>query len=345
MKSISGYSSESNFGTLLFQSYATSVNSVRIKLLSDLKNKSPAFHDGLVNILNRLSKKGSENNDPSLFEIFPWILRDITDLEHQKIHDISVDWVALYSYISLLDDYLDLNTEIQPNEILGASFLAHHSLINLFKIVNGTKYEKVFTDSLFSSAKYQLNDVVDQAKSYNYSFGKAESASGKNAILLACAGTVAASCQRNSEFIIEITQNLMLAVQLLDDLADFEEDYLRNNITIILNNLPNILASQNKPATRENILHQMICNNSLCTVISIIESSLTESLLVIRKNYNSKTNSTSAYIFMTSILNEVIILKHLLEENQGKFEFFTKSEQAVIIEEVDKRIRRIYLHT
>jgi len=334
-----------NLGSILLNNYADNVNSVRTELLKGVKSKSPDFHDGIVNILNRIANKGYGKSLPNLFEIFPWVLRDITDLDYHRTHEISVNWLALYLYVSLVDDYLDLKIEILPNELLGSSFLATDGLIKLFKIVNGTQYEKTFTDSLFSSARFQLSDVVNQSISYNDSFTKAESASGKNTILLACAGVVAASCKNNSQFVIELTEKLLLAIQLLDDLADFEEDLLRNNITIILNGLDDISVAQNEPITRYEILYKLISTGALWNVVSKIESLLITALHIIDQNTQLKRNPTTTKDFFTSILAEVKLLGGILIEFQEKFELLTKTEQTNIIEEVDKRIHKIYLHT
>lgn len=334
-----------NPASLLFFDHENNINSVRKSLLSNLKKRSLPIATGIENILNRKKDEAKNKNLPHLFELFPWLLKDLTGLDHEKTYEIAINWLSLYLYISLMDDYLDFEMEIKADEFIGSSFLAHNGLINLFKIVNETRYEKIFSDSLFSSAKYQLNDVLVKPISYGESFEKAESASGKNSVLVACAGAVAASCENNSEFVIDLTQELLLSIQLLDDLADFEEDLINNNITILLNGIFTHNRMELKNITRSEIIHQLIISKSLLNVITRIESSLSTSISLILSRAQSQINSTSTFIYITSLFDEVFMLRTFLEVYQNEFEYLTNEKQNIIIKEIDKRIHRIYLHT
>jgi len=287
----------------------------------------------------------STNNKgvPHLFEIFPWLLRDLTNLDHSKSREISINWLALYLYVSFLDDHLDKGSNINPDEFIAASVLAQTSLINLFKIVDNTKYEDLFKECLIRSAKFELQDVIEQSLVYNDSFTKSESASGKNAILLACAGAIAASNEKDSDFIIEITRELLLCVQLLDDITDFEEDFRQGNITIPLNDFFREIKPSN--FSKNTMLEFMLQSDSLFKILDRIEISLTKVVDLIHTCCLNIHQTNPALQYFLAMLNKVSQLKLYIESIEGSFENLSTNIKETIRTEFESKLIEIYCHT
>ena len=339
------YGNVKNPASLFYKDQEKNVMSVRQSLFSSLEKKSPMLGVAAKGILQRKLNQANQKNLPMMFELFPWLIRDLTCLSWKKTHEISINWLAIYLYVSFIDEHLDLKTEIKPEEFLGASILAQKGLINLFKIVNGTKFEKLFKDSLLDSANFQLVDVLEQAKVTEEKFEKAKSASGKNKILIACAGALAATKESDSRFIIDFTKKILLAVQYLDDLADFEDDLKQKNITVLLNEVAKKRNLDLKQIKKIELVYELIISGSLLNVISKIEKSLLTSIVLIDSNANKKKGYNPSYRFFTSLYLEVLMLRTLLENNQNNFKELPSKSKKRIIEKVERAITKIYLHT
>ncbi|HYV94608.1 MAG TPA: hypothetical protein VE978_22735 [Chitinophagales bacterium] len=325
----------------LFAAHEKDILLVRSLLFSSIERKSPTTNSAVKEILQRKLRRAKEENLPTMFELFPWIIRDFTGLEKKKTQQIAINWLAINLYVSFLDEHLDLKTEINAAEFLGSSLLGQRGLLNLFKIVRGTKFEKIFEAALFDSANYQLVDVLEQAKITEHKFEKAKSASGKNKILVACAGALAASKVPHANFIINFTNKLLLLVQYLDDLADFEDDLKHNNITILLNE---IAKDKKLDLSRNELVGELIKNRSLFKIITKIEMSLSASIELIEKNSSKNSKTSSSFIFFNALYLEVLVLWNLLEDGDY-FNNLSARDKSLFIEEVEKSIVKIYLHS
>ncbi|MEO6239798.1 MAG: hypothetical protein ABIQ40_00615 [Bacteroidia bacterium] len=343
MKSTTTYTS--NPSQLLFKSHEHSILSTRQALFSFITEKSPAMGVATNKILHRKLEQASKDNLPVMFELFPWIIKDLTGIGQRKINDISINWLALNLYVAFLDDHLDSKTEIKAEEFLGASILAHKGLINLFKIVHGTEFEKLFNDSLFSAAHFQLEDVLSQSKISRNKFSKLKSAYGKNGILIACAGALAAAKLEKADFIIDLTKSMLLSVQLLDDLADFESDFKQNNITTLLNDVATKRKKKYFPLKRRKIISDFISTGALLRVTQKVEQSLSTSVTLIENNVSGRTKSNPSYRFFTTLYVEVVSMRNLLEGLSSKFKAMPTKEKRAAITEVDKSISKICMHS
>lgn len=334
-----------NPSRLLFHKHEKDILKTRESLYKFLNEKVPLMSKGVLDILKRKEKKGKQENLPVMFELFPWIIKDLTGLSWRKTHQISINWLAINIYVSFLDEHLDTKTEINAEEFLGASVLSQKGLLNLFKIVNGTKFEKLFNDSLFSSANFQLDDVLNQQLVLNNNYKKTQSASGKNQILIACAGAIAASKQEDSKFVIQFTKQILLAVQFLDDLADFEDDFKDNNITVLLNEVAKQNEINRNDLTRKELIEKLIFTNSLINVINQIESSLSAAIVLINNRKIKNKNSNPSFQFFTGLYYEILLLKNLLENVGQNYSEMPSKVKIEIVEKVERAITKIYLHT
>jgi hypothetical protein len=333
----------SNPSLFIYQQYEGQILSTRNNLFVSLNSQSKEIGKATKKILERKFASSNSMGLPNLFEIFPWLLKDLTGLNSVKTCEISLNWLALYLYVSFLDDHLDLKTKIEPDEFIAASVLAQTSLINLFKIVDNTKYEVLFKECLIRSAKFELQDVIEQSLVCIDSFTKSESASGKNAILLACAGAIAASNENDCDFIVEITHELLLCVQLLDDITDFEEDLKRGNITIPLNDFIREVKPSN--LSKNTMFEFMLQSNSLIKVLARIEISLTKVVDLIHTYCINIQQTNPALQYFLAMLNKVGQLKLYIESIEGSFENLSPNKQETVRTEFESKLVEIYCHT
>lgn len=327
-----------NHAAILFGMHQENILHVRQSLFKDLNQKSPLLGKAVKRILETKIEKALQA--PLMFELLPWIIGDFSNINRKETEKLAVNWLAVYLYVTYIDDHLDEKKPLIADEILGASVSAQKGLLNLFKIVQGSKYEKIFNDSLFSSASFELVDIIEQSNSENID-SKTISSGGKNHILFICAAAFAASDRENGDFIIKLTRKLLLAIQYLDDLADFENDWYTKNYTVLLSGM-NV---NSKMGDRIELLNAIVTNGSLYRVLMEIEQALDSIQILLIKKRVIIGKKNASIMFFSAINLEITKLRIYLEEKVDDFTSIEDSERLKIIDEIDKSIYRIYFHT
>lgn len=335
-------SSDSNLANILFQAHKSNVYSVRTEIFSSLKDGSGGINFDAEEILIR--KNEFDSNTLRFYEIFPWFLSDLTGLDHSKTHEIAVNWLSMYFYITILDDYLDDGVEIKAKDFIGTAHLAQKGLLNLFKNVCNTKYEKIFNESLLASAKYQLEDTLYSSARNLKPGTRMETSAGKNSILIICASAFAAS-KFGSDSILEITKELLLTVQYLDDLADFEGDYTKHNFTELLKGLSFKSELNNNQFSKYDLIEKMLLSGSIEEILKNIENGTSRAIQVVTKNHLSFSSQNPSIIYLNSLIMEVVKLRNFILMNVVDYSDLSFDNKQLIIKEIDTSIQKIYLHT
>jgi len=180
---------QSNPSLRFFNTFENEILSVRNELFHQLEQMTPEFSVEVRNLFEYKLK--NNDNKPPLGELFPWIIKDLINLDTQLTKNISVSWFAVYLYTLFLDEYVDYKKPIKSEMLLAGSVLAKIGFMNLSKIVKGTEYEAIVDEALNESVLYQLRDVQKQ-KTNESIIEKEEYSLGKNKVILACAGALAA---------------------------------------------------------------------------------------------------------------------------------------------------------
>lgn len=321
---------------LFYKSYEKNISETREALFNDLSRISSEFGNEARMILD--AKLKSNNNIPLLGELFPWIIKDLINADSKMTHNISVGWLAIYLYTLFLDEYLDNPKQLQPEKFLTGSLLASTGLIRISRFTNNTPYEKYIEDALSFSAKNQHLDLLFQNEKADLNFKESYS-EGKNHVILACAGALAAKNSCHSDFIIQFTEKLLLTLQYLDDICDYQKDFVEKNFTVLLSdtfqNRPDFTRTLKTYSNRE-LLSELIKTGSLVRVLNKIITLLNQSMLLISNNNKIEKNA-SVELFYTLYYN-CQSLSNYLKENQDQFEFLPLKSQAIILDKVEKYI-------
>ena len=324
-----------------YKVYEESILNTRSLLFEELSQISPEFATEARKILE--AKLKSNDNNPLMGELFPWIIKDLIEVNSDTTSKISVGWLAIYIYTIFLDEYLDSPKPLNPSKFITASLLAKTGLLRISHFTNNTPYEK-YVDNAFSfSAKNQYFDTKFQKDDKELDF-KEKYSIGKNHILLICAGALAAQNSKHSEFITKFTESLLLAIQYLDDITDFKEDYDSRNLTVLLNDaLQNnsIMISSFKSVTRRELLSELISTGALQRVLEKILVLLNQSISLINLNRNSEiTKNKVAAEFFESLYVNTTILNKYLQTNLTKFNY-SETDQAIILDKTEHYIKLI----
>lgn len=325
-----------NPSKLFYSVYEKNILKSREALFEELNKSSTDFGVEARKLL--AMKLEANNNTPLLGELFPWIIKDLINADVETTHNISVGWLAIYLYTLFLDEYVDNPKPISSNMFITSSLLAKIGLLNFARLTSNTPYEN-FIDRVFThSAENQQLDIKYQKIDYEVDF-KEKYSEGKNYIVLACAGALAAQNSRHSEFILNFTKELLLTLQYLDDVADFKDDFSTKNFTVLLNDAfkgkPNIFSSNAKISNTE-LLIELIETGALSRVIGKILKLLNQSISLINEYNREKTSSASDYFHR--LFDDCSILNNYLKENQFLIRSLPIKHQFIVLDKVEKLI-------
>ncbi len=328
-----------NPSVTFFRNYEESILQTRKSLFEELDGISTDFGNEARKILE--TKLRSNNNTPLLGELFPWIIKDLVNANIESTHKISVGWLAIYLYTLFLDEHVDNPKPLEPNKFLAGSLLAKTGLLQISRFTNNTPYENSIDKAFSFSAKNQQLDTKFQKEKTETDF-KEKYSEGKNHIVLVCAGALAAENSKHAEFITTFTKNLLLTLQYLDDIADYQEDFASDNFTVLLNDAFKNNSELNlllKPNTNRELLRELVVTGALQRVVEKIISLLNQSILLIKNEAKIDLGtSKSAVDFFLTLHTYCTSLNNLLRINQNSFRSFPPKKQSVILDKIENHI-------
>lgn len=330
-----------NPSVTFYRTYENNIKNVRESLFVELEGLSSDFSIEARKILDE--KLQSNQNNPLFGELFPWIIKDLTNADSETTHRISIGWLALYLYTLFLDEYVDDPKLIEPKKFITGAVLAKTGFLKISHFTNNTPYEKYIDQALSLSVLNQNLDTQFQKQITKINI-KAEYSEGKNYVVLACAGALAAVHSKYAEFITKFTESLLLTLQYLDDIADFKEDFKADNITVLLNEAfksnPKLQAKLKNTKNRE-LLKELILTNALQRVVDKIQVLLNQSIILIQENKLIKqTNKPSVDYFLT-LQTSIASFNKFLKKDAIHFKGYSQDQQDIIIDKSEKFIKLI----
>lgn len=329
------YKNNINPSVSFFELYKNKIIDCRTALFFELDKAAPEFGDEARKILDI---KLQSNNNPLMGELFPWIIKDLIDGDEVVTHDISVGWLAIYLYTLFLDEYVDNPKPLSSIKFITGSLLAKEGLLKISHFTSNTPYESLIADSLTHSALNQQLDVNHHNKTTNSDFKELYS-EGKNYVVLACAGALASQNTKYADFIINFAKHMLLTLQYLDDIADFEVDYNSGNLTVLLNyafedqhKFLNSLESVKK----KELLGELIKTGALQRVVNKIVTLLEQ--IISSMNQNNIDERKSSFKFINSLKSYCSELNNYLIVNQFVFGTKNSRNQSVVLDKVQSYI-------
>ncbi|MCG3167142.1 MAG: hypothetical protein POELPBGB_02926 [Bacteroidia bacterium] len=320
-----------------FRKNEGSILGAREVLFSELNETSSVFAKEAHKILKE--KLNANSGRPLLGELFPWIIKDLIKADPKTTDKISVGWLGIYLYTIFLDEYVDNPKPLSPQKFITGSLLAKSGLLKLSRYTINSPYENYVDKALSFSALNQNTDVKHQKKITKKNT-KAKYSEGKNYVLLSCAGALAAQNSKHAEFILKFSETLLLTLQYLDDISDYNEDYKAGNMTVLLNEaFKNNLnyKSEFQNISNDKLLENLIVSGALKRVIEKVEVLLNQSILLIRENGLDKQMNSSIDLFIT-LQTYISSFSKSLKINSKKYRQSSLNEQGIILDETRKYI-------
>lgn len=258
-----------------------------------------------------------------LGEYAPFILGDLFSISHGSIKNVAFPWFLMYEYSLLLDDLIDKERVNWHNELLSSQLILDKSYHNFFVSVNNRKqlfdslekYRKQSVDSMLHEKSWSIErDIKDLNNSIIIQ--------GRKAALVKFCVTYMFNLDSNRIIFPQeekVLDNICAAIQLLDDLTDFYEDYSENRINLLLNttfkwlnnNYPNINCST---LSYDQLVSALVLSQSVNTTLEFSGNLLSNLSETIKPN----PSNSGSYSYFLDIANQCFQKSSLIDNEVSK---------------------------
>jgi len=283
-------------GAILLRSKRAEIRRNRFELLRQVRAVSPP--------LGRFVCKALSDRDgldpPPIGEVWPWLLADLAGLPEETVADVARAWLAVYVYTLLIDRACDEPERPTPEATLAGALLFEVGLGDFLSITAGTPWQRTVRESARLALGHQFRDVTLPDSGISADARRISSA-GKNTGFLICTAAFAALGVCDATALERFTRSLLLALQHLDDIADFETDWARRNTTPFLRFRQEWLPEKAAPVSRFDLLEALVVSGALERVLIDVRDAIRGQLPLIRRSYGPR-EATSSWSFLMSLL-------------------------------------------
>lgn len=307
-----------------------------------------AFLDELATLPNPLGRVAKDaylsrvrrgNGRAVLGEYAPWLIADLCGLQRLSIsNEFLLAWLDIYSYIIFIDAAIDEPFLDERSYLLIASgLLLERGIIRIARLVpSGDEMLDATDQHLTETAVAAVNELAQHRRNlHDYSDTAVRELGKKVAALKICARYVL--MQRGVGGIGELPLNAIdgfcTAIQLLDDITDWEEDWQSGNYTMPLTLTQQRLAAYGMAGTlepdglsKEELLMAMIATGSLEETLDNSIQRLEESLSY---SFEAGTDRTDTGRFLSSLVDNCKWCRQMLKESR---EVLTSELEHCILE-------------
>lgn len=314
----------------LCEAHEDNVNWLENQLFFEASSTSNIIGAGTAKLLERIKKK-SEGR--AFGELIPFILGDLSGVDAQTTKKIAISWLSIYLHIVLLDDQMDRGHRPTTNELLASSFLFQRGVGELNSLLTNEKHRNQFQQFLVTAIESQASDEIAATLEERRMF-----ALGKNYGLLGCALVFATLAKERGEDILQFTRSILLALQYLDDLADWSLDYEKGTWSVLLSMAFGV---GNKPvnncSNKYRILEKLVDSGAL-NMLLLETRTLVDRAINIMPD-RQRTLSTSTGGFFMSLEKSLIELVAYVAETKKKMLGANQEERIVILEKLEHQLK------
>ncbi|MCG8092943.1 MAG: hypothetical protein JAZ17_04815 [Candidatus Thiodiazotropha endolucinida] len=321
-----------NPSKIFYERIKPNVDRTRAFVVADVTNMSAFLLDGAQSLVNKRLKK---NNVPVLGELIPWMLSDLFELEPVQVQDIATAWLKVYLYTCLIDDLLDEEARFSPEEILTSSLLFQEGSAALFNVVRDTKYETLLKKSFYLSAEGELQDLSQQQ---DIAANKSSTSIKKNYVLLSCAAALAARADKRGNAIVEFSEAILLGLQYLDDIADWEQDFENGNYTKLLSQGIDFETELTTTPSRKRMLSSLVETGALSDLLFETSSILEKAILIALPH--RLDNSSAGGIYLVSLYDSVMAAVDVVKEARRNLRL-PGCETNCLLDQVESALQKI----
>jgi len=322
----------------LFERMRADVTTTRQKLFDELTSASS---DSGFLIEQFFNEEQSSNITPGLGELLPWILGELAGTRRSAIDGVAVGWLGVYVYGILIDQRADAGRNLDAEEQLASLLLLSTGLRKLYRAVSGTSYESCFSEHLEAAVRGQLDDLrsnreLSSAIRLRYTIAK-------NSSLLCAAVAITAVTEEPKFPVLRFTKQLRLALQLLDDIADWESDACSNNHTILLTEASRFISNNRG----DSMPLDKIPSSELAAVL-IESGALRRVLTVVHRMLSrgaagtiSSLERTASVEFFECLRDNIDYVRTVIADSERDLTISNLSERRCIAENAIKHLKLV----
>jgi len=290
--------------------FSSATGGARTAFFSSLEQTPDRLREVVINNYEARLTRG--NGRPMLGEYAPWLLSQVLPLRHHETPDrLAVPWMHLYAYTLFMDDVLDVDNKRDAAPLLIASgLILQRGIASLYEVMPAGSEVRVRLDTHFLEAAYAAIKEIEEHKQRVRRFSSDEvSQLGEKVSLLKLCATCLLMADGVSSIDGEVmipVESLATGMQLLDDVADWEEDWQAANYSHLLTET--ICRLQDLNLATENEARSFIPREILTSMIftGCLEDCIADGikcLQQVRASSNLNHNSP-AYRLVQAIIEE-----------------------------------------
>lgn len=282
-----------NPAVALSESKKAMVDAVETRLFARIDDTVP----GLSAAVRRVRDERTAAPVSTIGRLWPWVLADLAGVDDTRIDDIGEAWLALYMYTLIVDKHCDEPARPEPAEILAASVLFEMGLADLWSLTAGTPWAGAIRDAIHESFRSQSRDVALRS-SFKHLAAKREASAKKNSGFVVGAALFVSLGSVDPGALVTFARSVLLALQHLDDLADFADDYNGSNYTPLLTGAAEWLEARGDIlVNRDELTLALVASGSLSAVLNEVRNVLATSNAEVLRAYATTHRASASTVF------------------------------------------------
>jgi hypothetical protein len=242
----------------------------------DITELSGLHPDFISDGLRMIEAKRHRSISPLLGELFPHLVAEGLRLSDGDRRRLAAAWLALYSYISLIDFQLDRNGTLDARTAMSASALLGWGMATIGGVTSATPFAEVFFANIRQAFSGQYIDVQNRS---DENFDRGKSDIDKNRAIVAVIAAYCAATNEPNDRLIRATELLLGPFQILDDLRDVREDLQENNITAFAKIVRTVIDVHAQHLTDLEIYGALFADSNTLEILLVSELEMNRALL------------------------------------------------------------------
>jgi hypothetical protein len=214
---------------------------------------------------------------PSVGESFAHLVAKGLTLDDEDRRVLAAAGLAMFGYTVLVDHEIDKNGYLDGRASIAASALLSWGIATGGRYAAGTPYADVFLHNVSRAFAGQYEDISFRSNPETDRHG---SDVDKNRAVVALIAAFTAAARDSNNRLIRSVEALLESFQILDDLADIEEDLGQNNLTGFVRMFKE-RAGATVPTTRAEIYRTIMNDPRAQTTLERTKDGIEKALLLL----------------------------------------------------------------
>lgn len=312
----------------------------RARMVDRVATVAPELLSYLTGFLERRAAHGWL---PSVGEAWPWLLAELTGIDAEIANRVGPSWLALYWYTLIIDSQCDnFPAPVPPGETLMGTLLFELGLCDMLSLTTLDESRQLVRSSIHEALRNQMRDV--QARTVAPSTDAQWAASAlKNSGFVAGAAALASMANVDPSTLLRFSRSVLLALQHLDDLADYQGDFTEGNPTPLLTLARERGALETAGMDRLAVTAGLLTSGALSTVLRETRDILTRARGTI--GHGNAPAVTPSSRFLMGLVRELTRCERYVRFVETRFDEASEVARGRYLIEIERRVLIVAQHS